>query len=269
MLMCRLHLSSLREARITFFGLSQSSMEPDVAANVMFHSTAKGVWNDLKETYSQEKNMTRIYDIYEKLFQYRQSDKPLAGYYSAFRDIVEEFNVFQPLITDIDKLKAQCNEFFVSKFLAGMNNDLKAVKGHLLAGDTVPTLNDTYSRLQRITSSTKPDQSSKDNSAFHANRGRGRGHGGGRGSVGRGSGGQPSERTACQCTFCGKPNHTVETCWEKHGKLEWTTQLANHAVYDDGTNTMAPVATKPTPSLGDSATSLLLHLLVHPHPLLP
>ncbi|XP_042502356.1 uncharacterized protein LOC122079725 [Macadamia integrifolia] len=171
-----------------------NSMEPYVAANVMLHSIAKGVWNDLKETYSQEKNMTRIYDIYEKLFQFRQSDKPLSEYYSTFRGMVEELNVFQPLTVDIDKLKAQRNEFFVAKFLAGLNNDLKAVKGHLLAGDTVPTLNDTYSRLQRIPCSTKPDQSTKDNSAFHANRGRGRG--GGRGSAGRGSGGQPSDRSA-------------------------------------------------------------------------
>ncbi|XP_042482658.1 uncharacterized protein LOC122063069 [Macadamia integrifolia] len=56
--------------------------------------------------------------------------------------------------------------------------------------------------------------------------------------------------------FCGKPNHTVETCWENHSKPEWATQLPNHAVSDDGTDIMAPVDPKPTPSSGDSATGL-------------
>ncbi|XP_042511652.1 uncharacterized protein LOC122086742 [Macadamia integrifolia] len=178
-----------------------------VATNVMFHSTAKGVWDDLRETYSQEKNMTRIYDIYEKLFWFFQSEKSLSEYYNTFRGMVEKLNVFQPLTTDIDKLKAQRNEFFISKFLAGLNNDLKAVKSH----------------LRCITSSTKPDQSSKDNSAFVANHGRCHSRWGGRGSTGRGSTGQSSVRTARHCTYCGKPNHTVETCWAKHGKSEWAT----------------------------------------------
>ncbi|XP_042482861.1 uncharacterized protein LOC122063210 [Macadamia integrifolia] len=142
---------------------------------------------------------------------------------------------------------------FVSKILVGLNNDLKAVKGHLLAGDMVPTLNDAYSRLQRITSSTKPDQSSKDNFAFVANRGRGRGHDrrGGHGSTR-----QTSDRAARHCTYFGKPNHTVETCRAKHGKSEWATQLANHAVLDDGTDTVSPIATKPIPSSEDFSTSL-------------
>ncbi|GAV80161.1 UBN2_3 domain-containing protein, partial [Cephalotus follicularis] len=84
-----------------------NSMEPEIAANVMFHNTAKGVWDDLKDTYSQDKNMNRVYDLYDKMFHHRQSGKPLHDYYSTFKGLAEELNVFQPLTNDIDKLKAQ------------------------------------------------------------------------------------------------------------------------------------------------------------------
>ncbi|XP_042495059.1 uncharacterized protein LOC122074291 [Macadamia integrifolia] len=181
-------------------------------------------------------------------------DRSLSEYYSTFRGMVE-LNVFQPLTINIDKLKAQRNEFFVSKFLASLNNDLKAVKGHLLAGDTVPTLNNTYSRLQRITSSTKSDQSSKDNSVFLTNRGRGCGWG--RGSAGQGSSGQPSDRAACQCTYCGKPNHTIETCWAKHGKSEWhlhTRKMIDRGREKDGLyylNCGSPTSSAAATAVGD------------------
>ncbi|XP_042494961.1 uncharacterized protein LOC122074167 [Macadamia integrifolia] len=209
-----------------------NSMEPDIAVNVMFHTTAKGVWDDLKETYSQpqDKSMTRTYDLYEKLFQLKQSSKPVQVYYGTFKGLVEEFNVHQTLSADIEKLKAQRNEFFLSKFLAGLHTDLKSAKGHLLAGETIPTL-DTYSRFQRIGSSSKPDSTHKDTPAFSACRGRGHGRGsgggrtsGGRGFDGHGPGGQQTDRASRQCSYCGKSGHLVETRWAKHGKLEWAQQ---------------------------------------------
>ncbi|GAV57858.1 UBN2_3 domain-containing protein, partial [Cephalotus follicularis] len=74
-----------------------NSMEPETAANVMFHNTAKGVWDDLKDTYSQDKNMNMVYNLYDKMFHLRQSGKPLHDYYSTFKGLAEELNVFQPL----------------------------------------------------------------------------------------------------------------------------------------------------------------------------
>ncbi|GAV77240.1 UBN2_3 domain-containing protein [Cephalotus follicularis] len=150
-----------------------NSMEPEIAENVMFHNTAKGVWDDLKDTYSQDKNMNRVYDLYDKMFHLHQSGKPLHDYYSTFKGLAEELNVFQPLTNDIDKLKAHRNEFLVSKFLAGLDPDLQKLKGHILAGETVPSLTDTFSQLQRVAYPMQHESSPKDNSAFTIGRGRG------------------------------------------------------------------------------------------------
>ncbi|GAV76389.1 UBN2_3 domain-containing protein, partial [Cephalotus follicularis] len=156
-----------------------NSIEPEIAANVMFHNTAKGVWEDLNDTYSQDKNMNRVYDLYDKMFRLHQSGKPLHEYYSTFKGLAEELNVYQPLTNDIDKLKAQRNEFLVSKFLAGLDPNLQKVKGHNLAGETVPSLTDTFSRLQRVAYPMSYESSPKDNSAFTVGRGRGRSCGSG------------------------------------------------------------------------------------------
>ncbi|XP_043705457.1 uncharacterized protein LOC122655317 [Telopea speciosissima] len=167
-----------------------NSIEPSIAANVVFHKTVKGVWNDLKESFSQEKNISRTYELYENLFRFSQQDKSLNEYFSGYKGIIEELQVHQPLTTDLEQLKLQRAEFHVAKFLAGLHPDYQSVKSHLLKGEKVPSLNETFSQLQRLSTSSRADSapSPKDSSAFIAGRersssfpGRGRGQGRGRG----------------------------------------------------------------------------------------
>lgn len=99
-------------------------MEPSIAANVMFHTTAKGVWDDLMESYSQDKNMSRIYELYEKIFNFKQGDKSLGEYYSALKGMWEELNLYQPITTDFERPKTQRADFQVAKFLFGLNVNL-------------------------------------------------------------------------------------------------------------------------------------------------
>ncbi|KAL3751835.1 hypothetical protein ACJRO7_012637 [Eucalyptus globulus] len=194
-----------------------NSMEPSIAANVMFHTTAKGVWDDLMESYSQDKNMSRVYELYEKIFNFKQGDKSLGEYYSALKV-----------------------EFQVAKFLSGLNADLQPVKSQLLAGERVHSMNEAFCRIQHIVPPSST--SSKDNSAFVAGSG-GRGHGrggfsnrghgfGGNRSRGGGRSGQSSDRDSRQCIHCGKFGHIVDTCWAKHGKPEWAQRsvIANTAM---------------------------------------
>ncbi|XP_043700459.1 uncharacterized protein LOC122651218 [Telopea speciosissima] len=66
-----------------------NSMEPAIVSNVMYHSTAKGVWTDLRGTYSQAKNVSRIYEIYEKLFTHKQGDRSLSEFFGSFKGLIE------------------------------------------------------------------------------------------------------------------------------------------------------------------------------------
>lgn len=151
-----------------------NSMEPSIV-DVMFHTTAKGVWDDLMESYLQDKNMSRFYELYEKIFNFKQGDKSLEKYYSALKGMWEEFHLYQLITTDFERLKTQQTEFQVAKFLSSLNVDLQPVKSQLLAGERVPTMNEAFCQIQRIVPPSS--MSSKDNSAFVASRG-GRGRGG-------------------------------------------------------------------------------------------
>lgn len=43
-------------------------MDQQISANVMFLDTAKQVWTVLQEMYSMDKNVSRIYQLYENTF---------------------------------------------------------------------------------------------------------------------------------------------------------------------------------------------------------
>ena len=119
-------------------------MEPSVAANVMSYTTAKGVWNDLQESFSQDTNLSRVYDLYERLFNCKQGDRSIAEFYSSLKGIWEELNVHQPLTTDLNTLKAQRAKFQVATFLSSLSSELQPLKSQLLAGDKVLTLNEAF-----------------------------------------------------------------------------------------------------------------------------
>lgn len=75
----------------------------------LFLKTAKEIWDALREMYSHEKNITRVYELYENLFS---RDRSLSDYYATLKGMWEELNIYQPLSADIQK---QREEFQVAK----------------------------------------------------------------------------------------------------------------------------------------------------------
>ena len=49
-----------------------SSMEPSVARGVMMLRPAKKIWDTLKITYGHEKNISKVFEVYEQIFSLRQ-----------------------------------------------------------------------------------------------------------------------------------------------------------------------------------------------------
>ena len=46
-----------------------NSLEEKISSSVMFLNTAKDVWDTLKVMYGNEKNPSRIFETYERLFE--------------------------------------------------------------------------------------------------------------------------------------------------------------------------------------------------------
>ena len=54
---------------------------------------------------------------------------------------MDEINQYHPVTSDIEVLKKQREEFYVSKFLSRLHSNLQAIKSNILASDdSIPSL---------------------------------------------------------------------------------------------------------------------------------
>ncbi|XP_020261846.1 uncharacterized protein LOC109837879 [Asparagus officinalis] len=223
-----------------------NSTEPQISSSVMFLTTAKEMWDSLKIMYGNEKNASRVFEIYERLFTLKQGDRSVPEFFGELKGLIDELEMHQPTVSDAATLLGYRRDLAVSKFLSGLHPNLQSqVRGQILGGDTIPSLTATFSRVMQVSTGVSSDTSapsppSVDQSAMFSSRGRGRGRGRGRDSVGgRGSfsGRQgDSDRGSHQCGHCGRTNHISEKCWEKFGRPQWA-QVA------DAESTRLPIST--------------------------
>ncbi|KAF9612501.1 hypothetical protein IFM89_000423 [Coptis chinensis] len=243
-----------------------NSMEPKVLTNVQFLPTEKQVWSSLKEMYSQENNLSRIYDLFESLFKTKQGDQPIDEYYSTMKGLWEELLLYQPFTVNLEKQREQREHFQVALLLHGLNSEYSVYKDQILASETVPSAAQAFSRLKRKRlEHGEFVPVAKESSALlstPSNRGGRGGFGGGRGFNGRGARGNSGfgrgnrggfggrrgrgdrydgtdER---KCTYCGKDGHTEPFCWDKHGKPAYA-----HNAYDQtfGSSAAGPSSASP------------------------
>ncbi|KAL0336490.1 UNVERIFIED_CONTAM: Retrovirus-related Pol polyprotein from transposon RE2 [Sesamum radiatum] len=162
-----------------------NSMEESVSANVMFLTTAKAMWDALHDMYPHEKNISRVYELYERLFSLKQDGRAVSDYFALLKGTSDEILLYHPLSCDARTRKSRWEDFLVAKFLSGLDNNLKIVRDHLLASDSVPTLSNALSRVLRVATGSSDSSSSSgtttESSAMGVrDRGRSssRGHGG-------------------------------------------------------------------------------------------
>ena len=74
-----------------------NSMEPSVAREVMMLRPAKKIWDTLRLTYGHEKNISRVFEIYEHLFTLRQGDRSVQEHFTALHGLLDELDIYQPL----------------------------------------------------------------------------------------------------------------------------------------------------------------------------
>lgn len=120
-------------------------MDEFVSKNVIFLKTAKAMWDALIQMHSNEKNVSRVFELYEKLFSHTQDGQSVNDYFSTLKGIADEILVYHPLCCDATTWKTQWEEFMVAKFLSGLDANLRPVRDNLLSSDNVPTLSNASS----------------------------------------------------------------------------------------------------------------------------
>ncbi|XP_038714646.1 uncharacterized protein LOC120008414 isoform X1 [Tripterygium wilfordii] len=130
-----------------------NSMEMSVSSNITFLNTAKGIWDALREKYFLKRRFSLLYDLYDRLFSLKQGERSVAEYSDIFMSLVRELEIYHPKTDDVEVLKQQREEFFVCKFLHGLNPNFHNIRNQILAaGDatgSIPSLDDVFAQVLR------------------------------------------------------------------------------------------------------------------------
>ncbi|KAG6400916.1 hypothetical protein SASPL_137761 [Salvia splendens] len=109
-----------------------NSLEPAISQNIMCLYSAKAMWDALREMFVNDKNVSRVFELYEKLFSHTQDTQSVNDYFSTLKGLADEILVYHPLYP-----------------LSCLNADLQPLRDSLMASDDIPTLSNALSRVLR------------------------------------------------------------------------------------------------------------------------
>jgi len=101
-----------------------NSLEEKISGSAMFLTTVKEMWDTLKVMYGNEKNPSRVFEIYERLFELKQGDRSVPEFYKQLKGLIDELEIHQSAVTDVATLKGCRQDLAVSKFLSGLSPTL-------------------------------------------------------------------------------------------------------------------------------------------------
>jgi hypothetical protein len=199
-----------------------NSVSESIAQTIVFYDYASEVWEDLKERFSKADRI-RISTLRSSINNLKQGTKTVSEYFTEMRALWEELNSHRPLPKCSCLHQCRCEsstlaheyrvEDQIMQFLVGLNEQFSVVKTQILLMDPLPSLNRVYSLVIQEESNNAPIlplPTEESNALINATDskkpyGRGRGHYGNQ------------KNSSRHCTFCNRTNHTIDTCYLKHG----------------------------------------------------
>ena len=183
------------------------SVDPKILLHLRAYKRCSKFWNQAKVLYTN--NIQRPYKVASAIVKIRQQDIYLSNYIGQIASLKEEFLTLMPLTSDVGAQQTQIDKFFMVLTLIGLRPDLETVRDQILGSPSVPSSNDVFACLLRISSTqTLPSDSPSDSSVLvsHTNLRGGR-------SGNRSRGQRP------HCTYCNKLlDHTRDRCYQLNGR---------------------------------------------------
>jgi len=77
-----------------------NSLKEKISGSVMFLPTVKDMWDILKVIYGNEKNPSRVFEIYEHLLELKKGDRSVPEFYGELKGLIDESEIHQPVVTN-------------------------------------------------------------------------------------------------------------------------------------------------------------------------
>jgi len=202
-----------------------NSISPQIMQTLVFHESVIDAWSDLKERFAKADRI-RIATLRSKINNLKQGSKTVLDYFTEIKTLWEELNSNRPMPHCTCAHPCRCAtmrearnyrlENQVIQFLTGLNDQFNVVKTQVLMLDPLPSINKVYSLVIQEESNNHSLSSPIDEplsivSAGESRKPQGRGY-------------SNSFRPHSHCTFCGRNNHTIDFCYQKHGHSNFQKQ---------------------------------------------
>ncbi|XP_058746040.1 uncharacterized protein LOC131618902 [Vicia villosa] len=210
----------------------QRSISASIARSVLWIDTAAGVWKNLQVRFSHS-DIFRISDIQEDLYKFRQGTLDVSNYFTQLKVLWDELETYRPIPSCTCAIPCSCgasasirsyrDQDYVIRFLKGLNEKFTHSKSQIMMMNPLPDIDKAFSlviqqerEMNYAISVVAPVAGNADESIAlnvsqdaqsnktYPHKGKYQGVAGARGS----------NRI---CTHCGRTNHTVDTCFIKHG----------------------------------------------------
>lgn len=229
-----------------------NSIVPDIRSSVLYCDTAKEIWNDLHERYSQS-NAPNIYQLKHSIASLKQEGQDVSSYFTKLKTLWDELNsltTVQPCICGHGKeMMEQFHQDRAIEFLQGLHDHFSMVRSQILLMDSFSSTGKIYAlvrqeeKQQEIASLVVPTVES---ATLNVQRFQDRNSG-------------PNKRPRPHCDHCNRVGHTRATCYKLHGyppkKKEGSTFIAASPTNGEASSSV------PAPALTADQYAKLLAML--------
>ena len=137
------------------------SVDPKILLHLRAYKTCSKFWNQAKVLYTND--IQYLYKVAFAIVNIRQQDMDLSNYIGQIASLKEEFLTPMPLTSDVRAQQMQIDKFFMVLTLISLRPDLETIRDQILSSPSVPSLDDVFARLLRISSTqTLPSDSTSD-----------------------------------------------------------------------------------------------------------
>ena len=128
-----------------------------IHATVLYVYTAKEVWDDLQQRYSQS-NGTRVHHLKQAIASLKQNNMLVSDYFTQLKGLWDEFLNYRPIpgctcgakcICGLSRILMDYQHYdYVHSFLMGLNDSFAPVRGQILLMEPLPNINKVFSLIQ-------------------------------------------------------------------------------------------------------------------------
>ena len=218
----------------------QRSISEQIAKSVLWIDNASGVWKNLQIRFSQG-DIFRISDIQEDLYKFKQGTLDVSNYFTQLKVMWDELENYRPIPSCSCDIACSCGAIasirlyreqdYVIRFLKGLTEKFAHSKSQMMMMHPLPSIDKAFSlviqqerEIDSSVSSVIPSiaaneqatalQTQTHEANFTAKQG---GFHNYRGKPQASQGSNTPRGTNRVCVHCGRTNHTIETCFLKHG----------------------------------------------------